>query len=292
MRSYLSGNGSDLSLFLEWLQAKSQLHDSTTETNKQRMKGSRPMYTFKHNDAEVAIRVYFQDHPASQVAVRALNGDCAAMMELYEELCGPSEQVFDEGPSDNATSIISEAVACKYAPAMVRLAQDTMGLGDGIYWADGLMMLMEAYTLGSQEALTVLRNAWHNVGKDADRRRKSGAELDQYDEFTVAFFYYHGIGVSKDEPLALRLFRAAAKHGCDEANKMLKKIRPDEQEIPPDKTEDKMIEKPCGSTECAFFVEQCGGNPESPSECICRGCGAEGPMRRFFDQLQDDENAD
>ena len=250
------------------------------------------MYTFKIQDAEVAIREYLKVHPDSQVAVRALNGDYDAMMELYEVLCGPIEQVLDEGPSDNATFIISEAVACKYAPAMVRLAQDTMCLDDGMYWADGLMMLMDAYQLGSQEAMTQLQNDWHNCGKDIDDRRKSGERLDRYDEFTVAFFYYHGIEVPKDESLALRLFRSSAKHGCDEANKMLKQIRPDEPEIRPDKTEDKVIEKPCGSTECAIFVKQCGGNPESPSEWICRGCGAEGPMSLYFDKLQDEEESD
>lgn len=250
------------------------------------------MYTFKHKDAEGAIREYLQAHPDSQTAVRALNGDCGAMVELYEELCGPIEQVVDEGPSDDATFIISEAIACKYAPAMVRLAQDTMGLDNGMYWADGLMMLMDAYNLGSQEALTELQNVWHNIGENMDNRRKSGGELDQVGEFTVAFFHYHGIGASKDVSLALRFFQSAAKHGCDEATKMLKMIRPDEPEIRPDEKEDKIIEKPCGSPECTIYVEQCGGNPESPSDWICAGCGAEGPMSRYFDQLRDAEESD
>lgn len=248
------------------------------------------MYSFKIPEAETAIRKYLRKHPNSKAAVKALNGDFASMVELYEKLCGPIEQVLDEGPSDNATSIISEAVACKYPPAMVRFAQDTMCL-DGMHWADGLITLMDAYNLGIQDALTELRSAWHNVGKDMDDRRRSGEELDQYDEFTIAFFYYHGIGVSKDESFALRLFLAAAEHGCDEANMMLKKIRPDEPEMLPDKKEDKVIEKPCGSTECAIFVEQCGGNPESPSDWICWECVAKGPMSHYFDQLQDVEEA-
>ena len=30
------------------------------------------------------------------------------------------------------------------------------------------------------------------------------------------------------------------------------------------------------------YVEQNGGDPESPSEWICAGCGAEGPMFKYF----------
>lgn len=183
------------------------------------------MYIFKIHEAETAIKGYLQRHPNSKVAVKALNGDCEAMMELYEKLCGPIEQVVEEGPSDDAAMIISEAMNCKYPPAMVRYALDTMCLDNGEYWADGLMTLMDAYKLGSQEALTALKNVWHNAGKDIDNRRKAGEKLNQSDEFTVAFYYYYGIGVSKDESLALRFFQAAAKHGCEEAKKMLLRIQ-------------------------------------------------------------------
>lgn len=42
------------------------------------------------------------------------------------------------------------------------------------------------------------------------------------------------------------------------------------------------MKKPCGSKACVSFVEQNGGDPESPSEWICTACGAEGPMYKFF----------
>ncbi len=119
------------------------------------------MYSFKNSSAELAIRAYQRKHPNSKAAAQALNGDCAAMMELYEKLCGPIEQVVEEGPSDDAAMIISEAINCKYPPAMVRFAQDTRCL-DGMNWTAGLMMLMDAYQLGSQEAMTQLQNDWHN----------------------------------------------------------------------------------------------------------------------------------
>jgi hypothetical protein len=44
------------------------------------------------------------------------------------------------------------------------------------------------------------------------------------------------------------------------------------------------MRKPCGTRECAEYVERCGGDPSSPSDYICWGCGGEGPMRRYFDQ--------
>lgn len=181
------------------------------------------MYTFKIDSAEAAIREYQRRHPNSKVAAKALNGDCAAMMELYEELCGPIEKVVEEGPSDEATDIISEAVYCKYAPAMVRFAQDTMYV-DGEYWPDGLMMLMEAYKLGSQDAMTQLQNDWYNFVKDIDEQRRYGEELKKYEEFILAFYYHYGIGVPKDEALARRLFQSSAKHGCEKASDMLNNI--------------------------------------------------------------------
>lgn len=183
------------------------------------------MYTFMVKDAEVAIRAYQQRHLNSKAVTKALNGDCAAMMELYEKLCGPIEQVVEEGPSDDATFIISEAVNRKYAPAMVRFARDTMCLGDE-YWVAGLMMLLEAYKLGSHEAMTQLKCDWHNCVKDVAVRYRAGGILNKYEEFMLAFYYYYGLGAEKDETLANKLFLSSAKRGCEEAKKILQDIRP------------------------------------------------------------------
>ena len=82
------------------------------------------MYSFKIEEAEEAIKAYLRKHPNSKAAGKALNGDCAAMMELYEKLCG--QQEFDGGPADEALSIIYEAYNRHYPPAMIRLAQVEM----------------------------------------------------------------------------------------------------------------------------------------------------------------------
>lgn len=52
------------------------------------------------------------------------------------------------------------------------------------------------------------------------------------------------------------------------------------------------MERPCGGPECAQFIERCGGDPESPSEYICRGCGADGPMFWYYSQNTEDEDSD
>ena len=179
------------------------------------------MYSFKVKESEHVIREYLRKHPNSKVAERALNGDCAAMMELYEKLCGPEE--FDGGATDEAVFIIYEAYNRKYPPAMIRLAQVEMC--DGIqYWPEGVMILMEAYKLGSQEAMTQLKNDWHNCVRDIEDKRKVGDRINKYEEFLLAFYYYHGIEVAKDETLALCLFKSSAKLGCDEAKRMLEHI--------------------------------------------------------------------
>ncbi len=182
------------------------------------------MYSFKNQDAEAAIRVYQRKHPNSKAAVKALNGDCAAMMELYEKLCGPIEQVIEEGPSDDAAMILSEAAGCKYTPAMVILAQVEM-CADIQFWPEGVMLLIEAYQLGNQDAMTQLQNDWHNCVKEVEARYSGGAILSKYEEFVLAFYYYHGIGTQKNEALAIQLFQSSAKRGCKEAKITLQDIR-------------------------------------------------------------------
>ncbi|MBQ2282158.1 MAG: hypothetical protein II332_05275 [Kiritimatiellae bacterium] len=45
----------------------------------------------------------------------------------------------------------------------------------------------------------------------------------------------------------------------------------------------------CGSSECYRYILSHGGDPESPSEYICCGCGAEGPM---YDELLPEDDWD
>ena len=184
------------------------------------------MYSFKFKEAETAIKEYQRRHPKSKAAAKALNGDCAAMMELYEKLCGPIDQVVEKGPSDDAVMIIFEAVNRKYTPAMVKLAQVEM-CDDIDYWPEAIMMLMDACKLGSQEAMMQLQNNWDNCVKDIDAHYRKGKRMSKYDEFMLAFYYYYGIGTSKDVALAQRLFQSSAKRGCEEAKKMLQDIRPE-----------------------------------------------------------------
>lgn len=179
------------------------------------------MYSFKIKEAEEIIKEYLRRHPNSKVAVKALDGDCCAMMELYEKLCGSQE--FDGGPTEESLSIINEAYNRKYPPAMIRLAQIEM-CEDIKYWPEGAVLLMEAYKLGSQEAIIQLKNDWHNSVKDIDAQRKVGDRLNKYEEFVLAFYYYYGIEVEKDESLALHLFQSSVKQGCEEAEIFLREV--------------------------------------------------------------------
>lgn len=52
------------------------------------------------------------------------------------------------------------------------------------------------------------------------------------------------------------------------------------------------MRRPCGGPDCANFVERCGGDPESPSEYICRGCGADGPMNWWYNQNAEEDGDD
>lgn len=52
------------------------------------------------------------------------------------------------------------------------------------------------------------------------------------------------------------------------------------------------MERPCGGPECARFVERCGGDPESPSDYICMGCGADGPMNWWYNQQAEADDSD
>ena len=176
------------------------------------------MYSFKIKEAEEIIREYLRRHPNSKVAIKALDGDCCAMMELYEKFCGSQE--FNGGPTEEALYIIYEAYNRKYPPAMIRLAQIEM-CNDITYWPEGVMILIEAYNLGSQEAMIQLKNDWNNSVKDIDAQWKVGDRLNKYEEFVLAFYYHYGIEVEKNEALALRLFKASANHGCDEAERFL-----------------------------------------------------------------------
>ena len=66
----------------------------------------------------------------------------------------------------------------------------------------------------------------------------------------------------------------------------------DEDLMDPNEEDDGECEegRPCGNKECMRFVEECGGDPESPSDWICSACGGEGPMRRYFDQYSDEDD--
>ncbi len=250
------------------------------------------MYKFKIDEAEEAIRKYLRKRPNSKVAAKALDGDCKAMMELYKRLCGPIERVVEDGPSDDAAMILFEAAYCKYTPAMVTLAQVEMRK-DIQAWPHGVMLLMEAHKLGSQEAMTCLQNDWHNCVKDIDVQYRADERINRYEEFMLAFYYHHGIGTAKDEVLAQKLFQLSAKHGCVEANKFLKNIQLVEVGQRAEDEESEEIEKPCGNEECERYILQCGGDPESAPEWICARCGREGPMYEYFTRCSgDDDGAD
>ena len=176
------------------------------------------MYIFKLQEAQIAIDEYLRKYPNSTVARKARDGDCEAMLELYKRLRRGYD--IEEGPSYDACMVVSEAASRKYTPAMIESAQDEMCVR-AEFWPNGLVILWEAYSLGDQNALIILQNAWHNCARDIDAKYRSNERLDKYEEFILAFFYLHGIGTEKSDTLALRLFQSSAKHGCQEARNML-----------------------------------------------------------------------
>lgn len=182
------------------------------------------MYKFKIDGADSAIREYLCKHPNSKVAAKALNGDCKAMMELYEKLCGSQE--FDIGPSDEAYWILYEAANCKYTPAMIRLAQVEMCQGDK-YLPDGLNMLYEAMQLGDHDAQSKLFNEWHiEVQEWANLKFGDVDELDKYQEYAVGFYYLRGICVDCDKDKAASFLLRSAVRDCKEAEALLMEIDP------------------------------------------------------------------
>ena len=183
------------------------------------------MYNFKVDDAEMAIREYLRKHPTSKVAVRALDGDYEAMMELYEKLCGPHE--FDEGPSDAASWVLCEASNCKYTPALIRLAQVEMCQG-GEYLPNGLNMLYAAMQLGDHDAESQLSNEWHNEVQEWAALKFGGVnELDEYQEYAVGFYYLYGICVDCDKDKAESFLLRSAVRDCKEAKALLMEIDPE-----------------------------------------------------------------
>lgn len=184
------------------------------------------MYKFKIDEAEGAIREYLRKHPDSKVAAKALDGDCKAMMELYKRLCGPIERVVEDGPSDDAAIILSEAANCKHTPAMVTLAQVEMCQGDE-YLPDGLNMLYAAMQLGDHNAEGQLSNEWYNEVQEWAELKFDGVnELDEYQEYAVGFYYLHGICVDCDKDKAESFLLRSAARGCKEATALLKEIDP------------------------------------------------------------------
>lgn len=184
------------------------------------------MYKFKIDGAEPTIREYLRRHPNSKVAAKALNGDCKAMMELYKRLCGPIEQVVEDGPSDDAAMILSEAANCKYTPAMVTLAQVEMCQGDE-YLPDGLNMLYAAMQLGDHNAEGQLSNEWYNEVQEWAKLKFDGVtELDEYQEYAVGFYYLHGICVDCDKDKAESFLLRSAVRDCKEAKALLMEIDP------------------------------------------------------------------
>lgn len=42
--------------------------------------------------------------------------------------------------------------------------------------------------------------------------------------------------------------------------------------------------RPCGTFACVEYIERCGGEPSSPSDYICWGCGMDGPMSDYLNR--------
>ena len=125
--------------------------------------------------------------------------------------------------------------------------------------------------------------------------------------FYLGVHYCRASGAEKDMAKAKELLIKAHNAGVERAETFLLSDfgDPEEARITPGRLDESLpvnhgdeedddgecgMERPCGNKECVRFVEECGGDPESPSDWICSACGGEGPMRRYFDQYSDEDD--
>lgn len=180
------------------------------------------MYKFKTREAEQSLKEFLYEHPNHEKAKLALQGDFAAMLDVYYELCGDDE--YEDGAGYDATMIIFEAVAQKYTPAMVAMARMEM-CQDDEYWPEGLAMLLEAKELGDESAVFQLKNDWHNCVKDWYRHDCQGERINKYKEHSIGFYFLHGIEVEKDVDRAMAYFERSSNKGCEESKNILNSLR-------------------------------------------------------------------
>lgn len=180
------------------------------------------MYKFKTQEAESSLKEFLYEHPNHEKAKLALQGDFAAMLDVYYELCGDDE--YEDGAGYDATMIIFEAVAQKYTPAMVAMARMEM-CQDDEYWPEGLAMLLEAKELGDESAGLQLKNDWHNCVKDWYEDDRNGERINKYKEYSIGFYFLHGIEIEKNIEKAIAYFESSAKKGCEEAKKILDALK-------------------------------------------------------------------
>ncbi len=161
--------------------------------------------------------------------------------------------------------------------------------------------------------------------KDAQRKyneearevvKQEAAKGNPLAMFYLGVYYCRGRGAEKDMAKAKELLLKAHNAGVERAETFLltdfgdpedARIIPsrledflqmnrddeeDEDLMDPNEQDEEECERgrPCGNKECVRFIEESGGDPESPSDWICSACGGEGPMRRYFDQFPDEDN--
>ncbi len=174
--------------------------------------------------------------------------------------------------------------------------------------------LLLAYDKACAENDEVAKNKYFSEALEVEKQE--AAKGNPLAMFYLGVYYCRASGAEKDMAKAKEFLIKARNAGVERAetflltdfgdpaegrivpnrlggSKRMEQVHGEDDDITiPDECDDGECEmgRPCGNKECMHFVEECGGDPESPSDWICRACGGEGPMRRYFDQFPDEDN--
>lgn len=178
-------------------------------------------YKFKRTEAEKVLCQYLSVHPESLEAAKALCGDPAAMLSVYNEMAKVEEE--DGGPTLEALYVLEEASGQNYTPAMVEMATlNTCFCKDDGGWPCALNLLYKALQLGDVEAGGDLANNWHNIVKEWDGCEYQDSHgLNKNQEYALGFYYLRGICVERDDNKARAYLQKSAAHGCWDAKSLL-----------------------------------------------------------------------
>ena len=155
-----------------------------------------------------------------KAASDAQTGDPEGFMALYEHLKGDDEYE----PSDEALACLNAAYQKDHPEAIYKLGLLELMSSDDKYVAEGLELLLRAFNMGCKQAYVDLCNFWNNILKEKEHALDDNPFDDDVSHgecFGLGFFYHNGICLEKNDALAQRYFRLAAKRGNRDAKAYL-----------------------------------------------------------------------